>query len=152
MNYYSRFIQDFAMYASFLYELGEADFHEIRRSHNMKNDCSSSHDHVCSAQICDDRGQWPAGDHDHQLVTINDQDEFKVKESDGEHTGDHRWEKAIIAFTMLKAKVARTPVLRHFDPDRRSVIVAYASKWAVSAALLQEHDGVNVLLCSQVER
>ena len=34
-------------------------------------------------------------------------------------------------------------MLRHIDPDRRPVIVVYASKWAVSAALLQEHDGVN---------
>ena len=31
LNYYSRFIEDFAIYASVLYELREADFHEIRR-------------------------------------------------------------------------------------------------------------------------
>ena len=30
LNYYSRFIEDFAIYASVLYELREADFHEIR--------------------------------------------------------------------------------------------------------------------------
>ena len=29
LNYYSRFIEDFAVYASVLYELREADFHEI---------------------------------------------------------------------------------------------------------------------------
>ena len=49
----------------------------------------------------------------------------------------------MIAFIMLKAKVAQTPVLKHFDPDRQPVTVVYASKWAVSAALLQEHDGLN---------
>ena len=49
----------------------------------------------------------------------------------------------MIAFTMSKAKVAQTPMLRHFDPDRQPVIVVYASKWAASAALLQEHDGLN---------
>ena len=49
----------------------------------------------------------------------------------------------MIAFTMLKAKVAQTPVLKHFDPDCRPVIVVYDSKWAISADLLQEHDGVN---------
>ena len=31
LNYYSRFIEDFAIYASVLYELREEDFHEIRR-------------------------------------------------------------------------------------------------------------------------
>ena len=48
----------------------------------------------------------------------------------------------MIWFTMLKDKIAKTPILKHFDPDRPPVIVVYASKWAVSAALLQEHDGV----------
>ena len=43
---------------------------------------------------------------------------------------------------MLKAKIAQTPILKHFDPDRTPVIVVYASKWAVSAALLQNYDGV----------
>ena len=52
----------------------------------------------------------------------------------------NRWEKATIAFTCLKAKIAATPILKHFDPDRPPVIVVYASKWAVSAALLQEHE------------
>jgi hypothetical protein len=48
----------------------------------------------------------------------------------------------MIAFTMLKAKIASTPLLKHFDPDRIPVVVVYASKWAISAALMQEHDGV----------
>ena len=48
----------------------------------------------------------------------------------------------MIAFTLLKAKIATTPILKHFNPDRLPVIVVYASKWAVSAALLQEYDGV----------
>jgi hypothetical protein len=42
---------------------------------------------------------------------------------------------------MLKAKIVSTPILRHFDPDRTPVIVVYASEWAVSAALVQEHGG-----------
>uniref|UniRef100_A0AAV1UR94 Reverse transcriptase n=1 Tax=Peronospora matthiolae TaxID=2874970 RepID=A0AAV1UR94_9STRA len=33
-------------------------------------------------------------------------------------------------------------MLKLFDPDRSPVIVVYASKWAVSAALIQEYDGV----------
>ena len=43
---------------------------------------------------------------------------------------------------MLKSKIATNPILKHFDPDRIPVIVVYASKWAVSASLLQEYDGV----------
>ena len=46
------------------------------------------------------------------------------------------------SFTMLKDKIAKTPILKHFDPDRPPVIVVYTNKWAVYAALLQEHDGV----------
>ena len=48
----------------------------------------------------------------------------------------------MIAFNMMKPKIASTLILRHFDPDRVPVIVVYASKWAISAALMQEHDGV----------
>ena len=53
-----------------------------------------------------------------------------------------RWEKATIAFTLLKAKIATTPILKHFDPNQLRVIVVYASKWIVSASMLQEYDGV----------
>ncbi|ETO99780.1 hypothetical protein F441_22797 [Phytophthora nicotianae CJ01A1] len=42
---------------------------------------------------------------------------------------------------MLKNKIATAPVLRHFDPDRVPFVVVYASDWAISAALVQEHDG-----------
>ena len=56
--------------------------------------------------------------------------------------GRNRWKKAMIAFNLLKAKIAATPILKHFDPDRLPVIVVYASKWAISAALLQEHDRI----------
>ena len=87
LKYYSWFIEDFAIYASVLKELREANFHKIRRSHTTENECSSSYDHVRNTQIDDDRGQRPAGDHDHQLVTMNFQDQIKVKESGGEHTG-----------------------------------------------------------------
>ncbi|POM75689.1 Reverse transcriptase [Phytophthora palmivora] len=38
---------------------------------------------------------------------------------------------------MLKNKVVTTLILLHFDMDRKPVVL-----WAISAALLQEHDGV----------
>uniref|UniRef100_A0AAV1VLL2 Reverse transcriptase RNase H-like domain-containing protein n=1 Tax=Peronospora matthiolae TaxID=2874970 RepID=A0AAV1VLL2_9STRA len=97
LNYYRRFIEDFAVYAAVLYELRESDFFEIGRS------------------------QLAAGD---------------------ECSNEGRWTEAKVAFTMLKAKIATAPMLKHFDPDRSPVIVVYASKWAVSAALIQEYDGV----------
>ena len=48
----------------------------------------------------------------------------------------------MISLTMLKDKIAKTLIIKYFDPDRPPLIVVYASKWAVSAAFLQEHDGV----------
>ncbi|KAE8975132.1 hypothetical protein PR002_g25686 [Phytophthora rubi] len=108
LNYYSRFIEDFAIYASVLHELRESDFHEITRKKPKES--------VVEEPNSDDREETPAG--------------------------EDRWTRAERAFTVLKTKNAATPVLRHFDPDRPSVVVVYASKWAVSAALMQEHDGV----------
>ena len=115
LNYYSRFIEDFAIYASILYELREADFHEMNRSKDVP---------IWNEKVDEDPNQGNK--------TGDDQDR-------GER---NRWEKATIAFTLLKAKIADTPILKHFDPDRTPVVVVYASKWAVSAALLQEHEGV----------
>ena len=40
----------------------------------------------------------------------------------------NRREKAMIAFTLLKAKISTTSILKHFDPDRSPVVVVYASK------------------------
>ncbi|KAL4140614.1 hypothetical protein PRNP1_014895 [Phytophthora ramorum] len=96
LNYCSRFIEDFAVYAAILYELREVDFYEM---HHGKH-------------------------------------EDRATES------DDRWTRARTAFDLLKAKLATTPILRHFDSDRQPVIVVYASKWAISAALVQEHDGM----------
>ncbi|KAE9314677.1 hypothetical protein PR003_g19188 [Phytophthora rubi] len=108
LNYFSRFIEDFAIYASVLYELRESDFHEITRKKPKES--------VIEKANRDDRKEAPAG--------------------------EDRWTRAERAFTVLKTKIAATQVLRHFDPDRPPVVVVCASKWAVSAALMQEHDGV----------
>ncbi|POM58039.1 LOW QUALITY PROTEIN: Reverse transcriptase [Phytophthora palmivora] len=106
LNYYSRFIEDFAVYAAILCELREADFHEIRKDKKT-------------------------GDSD--VGTGGDRAPEDQRD---------RWAKAQTAFTLLKSKIVSTPVLRHFDQDRTPVIVLYANKWAISAALIQEHDGV----------
>ncbi|POM65029.1 LOW QUALITY PROTEIN: Reverse transcriptase [Phytophthora palmivora] len=101
LNYYRRFIEDFAVYAAVLYELREISTRSAARK----------------------SARGTGG----ELVPED---------------GDDRWTQAKVAFTMLKAKIVSTPVLRHFDPDRTPVVVLYASKWAISAALMQEHDGV----------
>ena len=143
LNYYSRFIEDFAIYASVLYELREADFHEICRL--------SSEDVAIPAVKCDhkyqrqekNRGCYKSGgDQELRPDLGSDQELCPDLGGDLDPKDRTRWEKAVIAFTMLKDKIAKTPILKHFDPDRIPVIVVYASKWAVSAALLQEHDGV----------
>ena len=48
-----------------------------------------------------------------------------------EWSNKNRWKEGKVAFTMLKAKIATAPMLKHFDPDRSPVIVMYDSKWAV---------------------
>ncbi|POM67692.1 Reverse transcriptase [Phytophthora palmivora] len=101
LNYYSRFIEDFAIYASVLYELREADFYEIARKIKSTGD-----------------------------------DEGVVAEEDGS------WTEAKAAFATLKYKIVNAPILQHIDVDRQPVVVVYASKWAISAALMQEHYGV----------
>ncbi|POM59970.1 reverse transcriptase [Phytophthora palmivora] len=101
LNYYSRFIEDFAIYASFLYELREADFYEIARRTK-----STGYDENVAAEE------------------------------------GNTWAEARTAFAKLKNKIVNAPILQHFDVDRQPVVVVYASKWAISAALMQEHDGV----------
>ncbi|OWZ11835.1 reverse transcriptase [Phytophthora megakarya] len=94
LNYYSRFIEDYAIYASTL-DLEAQDLTEV----------------------------------------------------------DPRWIHAYRSFSVLKAKIATTPILRHFDPDRSATIVVYASDWAVSGSLMQEYDKIYypVMFASQKE-
>ncbi|OWZ12289.1 reverse transcriptase, partial [Phytophthora megakarya] len=88
LNYYSRFIEDFAVYAAILYELREVDYHQIARLKSTGEP---------------EEGTAPANE-----------------ERD-------RWTRAMNAFTILKAKIISTPILKHFDPGRAPVIVLYAN-------------------------
>ena len=69
------------------------------------------------------------GDPNRDSVKWGDPAFSGVARGDPTCTDRIRWEKAIISFTMLKDKIAKTPILKHFDPDRPPVIVVYASKW-----------------------
>ncbi|KAE8952367.1 hypothetical protein PR001_g33322, partial [Phytophthora rubi] len=110
LNYYGRFIEDMAIYASVLYELREVDFDAIR----------------------DRAGRERSGP---TVVVMEDQ-------QDDQATADPKWTEAEAAFAKLKKKIAATPILRHFDTEKRLVVIVYASEWAVSASLVQDHDGV----------
>lgn len=113
LNYYSRFIEDFAIYASVLYELREADFHEISRAGDVQmvpngagpNCDRQSHDKYKIDQ------DFKSGSRDGYIIDpeSNTGDDYGCE-------GRHRWEKAKIAFTLLKAKIAATPILKHFHP------------------------------------
>ncbi|KAE9267124.1 hypothetical protein PR003_g31886, partial [Phytophthora rubi] len=61
---------------------------------------------------------------------------------DDRTTVDPKWVEAEAAFSELKKKIAATPILRHFDTETRPVVIVYASEWAVSASLVQDHDGI----------
>ncbi|OWZ06369.1 reverse transcriptase [Phytophthora megakarya] len=47
-----------------------------------------------------------------------------------------------------KPRSRTTPILRHFDPDRRATVVVYASDWAISGSLKQEYDQIYYTLRS----
>ena len=82
------------------------------------------------------------GDQELHSIAGGDQKSHRIAGGDQNSEGRICWEKATIALTFLKQKIATTPSLKHVDPDRPPVIVVYSSKWAVSAALLQKHEGV----------
>ena len=104
-----------------LYEFREADFHEINRADKL------------------DTARSKVGDINKYLPETGHNVDLESKARDDGNSNDRScWEKDRIAF-MLKAKISSNPILKHFDPNRTPVIV----KWAVSAALLQEHDGVH---------
>ncbi|OWZ01743.1 reverse transcriptase [Phytophthora megakarya] len=100
LKYYSRFIEDYAIYASALYELREIDFAAM-----VKEATQARIQQVLEAEN---------GDRGSQEVR-----------------------------STLKAKIATTPVLRHFDPERRAMVVVYARDWAISGSLMQEYDQIN---------
>ncbi|KAE8997849.1 hypothetical protein PR001_g19479 [Phytophthora rubi] len=112
-NYYSKFIEDYAIYTAVLYELREVDFAAMNKPENQSRIRELA-------------------------VTVGDD-----LEGTGEPAqADLRWIRAHKSFAKLKEKVGTTPILRHFQPELQAVVVVYANDWAISAALTQEHDDV----------
>ncbi|POM71452.1 Reverse transcriptase [Phytophthora palmivora] len=126
LNYYSRFIEDYAIYAAVLYELREVDFAAMSKD-DVRIQIKRSVEHKESDQI--DRKEDPGSD-----LTLKSTETYDPEERDGDRVNP-RWIRAHRAFETLKSKVASTPTLRHFDADREAVVIVYASDWAISAAL-----------------
>ncbi|OWY99523.1 reverse transcriptase [Phytophthora megakarya] len=68
--------------------------------------------------------------------------DFEERATNPEPRDVEKWDHAERAFATLRSKIAATPMLKHSDADRQPVVIVYASDWAVSAVLTQEHDGV----------
>ncbi|KAE8976640.1 hypothetical protein PR001_g25161 [Phytophthora rubi] len=85
LNYYSKFIEDYAIYAAVLYELREVGFAAMSKPETR------SRIQNLAAAVGDD-----------------------VEEAGKSAEADLRWIRAQKSFSKLKEKVASTPILRHF--------------------------------------
>ncbi|KAE8978957.1 hypothetical protein PF011_g23041 [Phytophthora fragariae] len=75
------------------------------------------------------------------LYSLSEED-FKRRKAKDDSSTLEKWKHAETAFEQLKLKIADTPLLHHFNPELEPVIIVYASEWAVSAVLTQQHDNV----------
>ncbi|KAE8901230.1 hypothetical protein PF003_g14794 [Phytophthora fragariae] len=117
LNYYSRFLEDYAVYVSTLYELREVDFAELKARTDL-------------------REIWNGMEEEHADCNASGGIASKIDPG----VKEERWTHAFRTFWTLREKIGTTPILRHFDPDRLPVVIVYASEWAISASLTQEHD------------
>ncbi|KAE8902339.1 hypothetical protein PF005_g26699 [Phytophthora fragariae] len=113
LNYYSKFMEGYAIYAAVLYELREVDFAAMNKPE------SRSRIRNLAVAVGDD-----------------------LEGADEPAEADLRWIRAHKSVAKLKEKVATTPILRHFQPELQPVVVVYANGWAISAALMQGRDAV----------
>ncbi|KAE8976453.1 hypothetical protein PR002_g25306 [Phytophthora rubi] len=88
LNYYSKFIEDYAIYAAVLYELREVNFAAMSKPETR------SRIQNLAAAVGGDR-----------------------EETGKSAEADLRWIRAQKSFSKLKEKVASTPILCHFKPD-----------------------------------
>ncbi|KAE9059656.1 hypothetical protein PF007_g30877 [Phytophthora fragariae] len=72
-------------------------------------------------------------------LTETDFDEYVTRPKFREQ---EKWTHATRAFDVLKTKLAETPMLKHFDKNRESVVIVYASDCAISGVLTLVHDDV----------
>ncbi|OWY98393.1 reverse transcriptase [Phytophthora megakarya] len=127
LNYYSRFIEDLRF---------------------MRQFCMNYEKSTC----CDGERGYPSADstrvgsreRESRITGISrgrPPKDLDLEAPDPTEVGP-RWIHAHRSFSVLKTKIATTPILRHFDPDRRATVVAYASDWPISGSLMQEYDQI----------
>ncbi|GMF41572.1 unnamed protein product [Phytophthora fragariaefolia] len=129
LNYYSRFIEDYAIYTAFLYKLREVDFAAMSKTEKQ----TQIQARVTRSTPDPDNPAPEQVDPRFNNLDPNPNGSIGV---------DSQWIRAHRAFDILKERITDTPILRHFDPDKLPVIVVYASTCAISGALMQEHAGV----------
>ncbi|OWZ00168.1 reverse transcriptase [Phytophthora megakarya] len=128
LNYYSRIIEYYAIFASVLYDLREIDFTLM-----VKETTQAQIQRVLEAANADPESQ--------EGQVIDDQKSLDLEAQDLTGVGP-RWIHAYRSFGVLKSKIAFTPILRHIDPCRSATVVVYASDGAVSGSLMQEYDKI----------
>ncbi|POM77680.1 Reverse transcriptase, partial [Phytophthora palmivora] len=125
--------RDYAIYAAVLYELREVDFAAMSKDDvRIQIKRSMEHKELDQLDLKGDPGSDP------KLKSTETHD---PEERDGDRV-DPRWIRPHRAFETLKSKIASTPILRHFDADRETMVIVYASDWAISAALVQVYDQI----------
>ena len=76
LNYYSRFIEDFSVYALVLYELREADFHEIRRAYGDPSTVEvAERTRLCHTTHKRNQKLYPIPEDDQELHPIPEDDQ-----------------------------------------------------------------------------
>ncbi|OWZ01199.1 reverse transcriptase [Phytophthora megakarya] len=115
LNYYIRFIEGYAIYASVLYELREVEFVELEKRSDLRK----------------------IMDQDDPIARDNGPPELQLAEP-----LDEWWIRVHMTFLILKNKIATTPIHHRLDEARTPVVIVYAGDWAISASLTQEHDGI----------
>ncbi|OWY97166.1 LOW QUALITY PROTEIN: reverse transcriptase, partial [Phytophthora megakarya] len=116
LNYSSPFIEDYAIYASVLYELRELDFVVM-----TKEATQARIQQVLEVEDADQGSQGDRGGDHRKALDLEASNPVEV---------DPRWIHAHRSFNVLKIRIATTPILRHFDPDRKATIylVTFASR------------------------
>ncbi|OWY99683.1 hypothetical protein PHMEG_00029278 [Phytophthora megakarya] len=139
LNYYSRFIENHALYAYVLYQLREIDYAAMEKGVNrswiqlaliskppepeiLTQDPTSSQPPDSDLRSPDLEPSQP----DPNLVSWDPTlDRAKVSDPEKDNFAglDPRWIHAHSSFKMVKEKIATTPILRHFDQNRQAVVV-----------------------------
>ena len=64
---------------------------------------------------------------------------YQLKEEDFVHEAN--LSAPFVFFDMLQQRIAKAPILLHFDSASDAHVALFASAWALSSTLMQIHDG-----------